>query len=545
MQRSIIDRVFPKPKALLPQYDDRLSTYHDDDTSTRMFHSTRSIEIGIPLSSSQSTTRRSSNSDGGSKSQNGLQAAPLSASLMHHDDPFLAVDRAAARLQQTIQSLLDFQSQSLSGRHNIDVEGSVLSEGSATPTLSATQASTTISMPHRVTPKRQPKQKPLTLKGTRRAIGDSMRELATLKEEELKLTVAEQKHRQVALDQVLSMETKTEAVQDELRLLKERVEGDQSRALRAEVGTIDEEIHELENRLMELKTRRRHLLDQATQIESAAASEISSYEGTLRSIEKQKQKFLRSPPVSHGLGPRSFSSHEGQDMYALRPERRTLELAKEQWDHELKTLESHKAMVERDYEALNEGAVIWVDTVGRIDRFERTLRQKMKENDAKSLKDLTGLLDNTTQHLQGNFKLARTQDWKLLICALGAELEAFRQARLLLLPDEDLPPFYEMADPDVQIFDTAEEEGLDSAYSQATAVNGNRSISSSNESLEATLRQFSPSEPVTQAARNEMQDGALEDTGRSSSSKTLLIQPAYSESEDDEPGPDFLISHTS
>lgn len=537
MQRSFIDRVFPQPKktsALLPQYDEPSLVYHDERPMTRISGSDGPIRLGSVASKSAGF---SSNGDHDSKSQADLQPTPLSASLVHHDDPFLAVDRASARLQQTIQSLLDFQSQALSGRHDAGQSNIIVSLSSHTPTSSAMQGSTTASIPHRVVPKRQPKDKHMTLKKARKVLGDSMRECGQLKEEELKLTVAQQRHRRAALDHISSLETKTEAVQTELRLLNERAEAGQSRDLRAEAETIDQEIRELEDRLLQLKVRRRHLLDQASQIESANASEISSYKGTLRSLERQRQKFLRNPPITHGLGPRMISTHEDQDMYALRPERRTVELAKEQWSQELRTLESHEASLELDRQALAEGADTWVEAVKLIDDFEQTLRQKIKAVAEGTTEELVKLLDATAHHLYETFKLARSRNWNLLVCAIGSEIEALREARLLLSPGQTLPAFYDVIDH----YDEGVEMTVTLSSSPTTPImKDDRSISHSNESLKATLKQF----PVSDVVNGRYGESSGRTERSIPSHHTPAAQPGYGESEDDEPGPDFLISHT-
>ncbi len=41
-------------------------------------------------------------------------------------------------------------------------------------------------------------------------------------------------------------------------------------------------------------------------------------------------------------------------------------------------------------------------------------------------------MDATTAGLQRSFRLAQSRDWNLLVCAIGAELDAFQQGRRLL-----------------------------------------------------------------------------------------------------------------
>ena len=579
MQKSIIERVFPKPKRpLLPQYDEQAgaSSYHDEDE----FSSSRTSTPGrIRLDSIVSSSRGSQKSTGSrnqSRSQSQLQAAPLSASVVHHDDPFLGVDRAAATLQRTIQSLLDFQSQALSGRHAESEQSDTRSQRSATSTQTRSESPTQSRL---VVPKRQPQKKKTTLRGARNGLVKSMQEFASLKDQELKITEDERAHRRMALDKLTDLETKKEAVQHEIQNLERRANGTESESLRSEARSVEEEIHELESRLMELKARHRHLTDRATQLENTAASELSSYQGTLSAIDREARNFLRRPPVKQSLGPRSLGSgrEAGQDMYALRSERRTLDLAKEQWTHELGVLETHRSEVEREKDALFEGAKLWQDVIQKIDDFELGLREKLKSGSGNSTFDILDSMDRTIQFLQSALAGAESKEWNLLVCAIGAELEAFRQARMLLAPDEPIPNFIEDPvqtngsaahvdeDSDVPHDDLLGEHSpelkfvpLDDHNPDSSLIGhyqDRSSLASSNESLKATLKDLPrPSPNVRPALSASISSKQRVDTSRdlnSSASKArsksppaATRRPTTSSSEDDDPGPDFLLSHS-
>lgn len=567
MQKSFIERVFPKPKkTILPQYDDPVTFY---DTPR---HSISERNTSI---SNVSDSRSSANSV---EANARTRSAPLSASVIHHEDPFLAVDRAAQGLQRTIQSLLDFQNEALSGRHRGD--GDLVSQQSLTSTYSITNDPVRNSPIPGAMPVRQPAKKRTTLRGARRGIGTAMCEIAMVKEEDLKVTKDEQAHRKAALERIAQLESKKESVQHELDTLQQRASGSESNDLRQEAQEVQNEIRELEDRLMELKSKHRHLISRAEQLENSTASELSSYQGTLLLIDKETRSFLRRPPVTQGLGPQSHQ--QGQDMYSLRPERRTLELAKEQWTAELDTLEQHRLETERERDALLEGVKIWRETVRKIDSFERTVREYMKANqsDRDSTSKITALLDSAIDFLEQSFSRAETKDWKLLICAIGPELESFRQARAILhpleTPDQKAPsqdpvrnnrpdafhhhpPTDEEEDGDVPHADLLGSQSPDFPFhpplsppteqrTLATATDAPRSRSrsrssdsgGSNASLQATLRDLPP-DPT----RLQGKFGVGAGVG-------VTMNPAippdrratrYAESEDDDPGPDFLLSH--
>lgn len=591
MQKSIIERVFPRPKRpLLPQYDDSSSTYHDEEYSATSVPGRMRLDSNMSRTSTSRSSRRSSHGSQ-SKSHSGhqLQPAPLSASIIHHDDPFLSVDRAAATLQRTIQSLLDFQSQALSGRHQNEADDTS-TQRSASPTQSRTNYSTST---HDFSgsnvgtmPVRQPKQKKTTLRGARRGLVKSMQDFAILKEEELKITNDESIHRRTALDRIVDLETKREAIQHEMQILQEQTGGNDASSLRSEARSVEQEIHELEGRLMELKGRHRQLTDRATQLENTAASELSSYEGTLALIDKETKSFLKRPPVKEGLTPRNLSQqNREQDMYSLRPERRTLNMAKEQWIGELELLETHKTEIERERAALVEGGDVWKETVQRIDTFEQNLRTLLRAGNSDATLEIVQSLDATMHFLQEKLSRAEAQDWKLLVCAIGAEFEAFKQARALLVPgersltidqhsvnggsgdaqrqhldeeDSDVPhadllgaQSPELTSSHLVSSQLRKQDLLEHTHDLNGGAASDHSNSNSNESLKATLHAFPPSSVTSSSVpnmrRNESTNSAHGRTASASASNSKQFpqrrMTRYSESSDDDPGPDFLISH--
>lgn len=336
MQKSFIERVFPSPKhPILPQYGDRVTLNNE--------HSSK--EPGTKLPSTLSTPRSSRRSSG---SKILLKEAPLSASIIHHEDPFLAVDRAAQNLQKTIQSLLDFQSQCLSGRTS-DERADTVSQQSQLPVSSTDATSVHSQSISGTVPIRQPPKKGMTLRGVRRGLVKTMHKFAALKEEERRITEDECARRKTALDRVSDLETRRQAVEHEILTLKDRLSNVSSHDLRSEAQAVEQEIHELEGRLMELKAKHRHLIIRAEQLENSAASELSSYEGTLALVDKETKAFLRQPPVKQALSPRHQPTQLETDMFVLTPDRRTLDMAKDQWTNELGILEIHKQDVQRDH----------------------------------------------------------------------------------------------------------------------------------------------------------------------------------------------------
>lgn len=433
-------------------------------------------------------------------------------------------------------------------------------------------------------PIRQPKQKRKTLRGARRGLVQSMHDFAALKQQELDITQDEAAHRRLALERVSALEAKRGDVQHEIHVLQEHATANEANSLRTEAQSVEQEIHELEARLMELKVRHRHLTDRATQLENSAASALSSYEGTLALIHRETTSFLARPPVKQNLSPRNLGQHEqGQGIYALRPERRTLDLARHQWEGELLLLEAHRSETQRERQALLAGAEVWKDVIHTIDEFEHNLRTQMRAGHSDSTSEILRNLDSTTRFLQERLTQAESQDWKLLICAIGAELEAFHQARSLLAPDQpsiansvhgmdgtrtpmpqaddeeviippaDLlgahtpgPASVHLASPRPKQHNPNDQTEIDNPNIMHSGNIGN--TASSNESLRETLHAFPPSTSLSESAPANKTASKTRGHKRTSSASAAKQPPfrqstTFSESEDDEPGPDFLVSH--
>jgi hypothetical protein len=132
-----------------------------------------------------------------------------------------------------------------------------------------------------------------------------------------------------------------------------------------------------------------------------------------------------------------------------------------------KNLIRQRAAAEMERDALEDGAVVWEDVVNEVTAFERKLRAEMRGMRSPSItpaspgsglrspptptqrtsmtstttlspnppSDLPGLLQtmsSTILQLESKFKLAEARDWKLLVCCIGAELEAFREGKAIL-----------------------------------------------------------------------------------------------------------------
>lgn len=343
------------------------------------------------------------------------------------------------------------------------------SSGSATPTSASASSSrrlqrsiiepATRSGPAgEIIPVRQPRRKKAGINDVRKGIAGSMAELANLKVEEDASILSALSTRKQALAKLRRLSTKHDDIAEELTAL----ETDEAEPLARELEELGSEhrgvcseIEELQKRLTELRTRRRHLESRMDGVRNRREAGLSGYKNALREVEDTTNTFLARPPVKpldvEALAD-STSSKEpvspagGIEFMRLRPERRTIDMARDWWENEINILEKRKAQVDIERAALEEGGRVWEEAVGLVLDFETELRKLMSGMMASSVHGGSGedhrlppketilklqyeKINTVVMGLEQRMHFAMDNGWNLLIAAIGAELEAFKQAQ--------------------------------------------------------------------------------------------------------------------
>ncbi|TWU77479.1 hypothetical protein ED733_007046 [Metarhizium rileyi] len=386
-------------------------------------------------------------------------------------------------LEADIQQLLDsqvagliFESQDedvLFARRDFDVHSDA---GSSTPT--GNFYSTAISrsrMPRslytlpastpegNIIPVRQPaNNRLLGLKSARNGLFKAMRSLVELREEETEqvdMAIAQRKYALAQLNKLdarrLGLQTELSAVDDD----KEEPLGKQLQELEATFESLDHEVNMLEEKLMSLRNQRRWLKEKMDDVKGKREAGLSGYRGALKDIESELALLIRRPAFLP-LEPAEFAKDGGaldQDIALsggseylnLIPERRTPDMARSWWEAELDILERRGTQVDEERQALERGAAVWNHVVALVSGFESELRCVLKGNaistaqtyaksteNAVSEKDLIQAqlrsMDTVLRELEKAMSQAETHGWNLLICAIGAELETFKEAHIVL-----------------------------------------------------------------------------------------------------------------
>ncbi|KAL2814306.1 autophagy-related protein Atg28 [Aspergillus granulosus] len=369
-----------------------------------------------------------------------LVPLPLRASR-YPQDPMTLIERQAKNIQRNLQQLIDAQSEGLlAGLGGKQLEGSVSNEShvSFSEYPSSRGAST-------VSPRQLPAKK-IGLRAAREGIFMSMYDLLRLREEEQELLSFRLKERDHGLHEIEMFNTKRSGLESSISAINENRDSQRSRELRDESFKLETEIHELENKLSQMRARHRHVAQELSQIENSIESKLSSYKESLSLLDSDIRRFLKNPPVKP-----SEQRTDKESFYTLKSSRRTLEMAQEHWKREQFELRHRQKEVTAEIEALDEGGGLWKEVVKDISGFEKRLKATMcqsiqsqsqllqpdvaSSSNAESemirgiMKDLSRTTDLVEQHLD----YAEERGWKLLVCCISAELEALREARDLLL----------------------------------------------------------------------------------------------------------------
>lgn len=409
---------------------------------------------------------------------------------------WLQLRRRQRTLENEVQQLLNLQSRRLmSGRQSGELDPSMdLNKGSETEistpneTFHSKVASisnsprTSYLLPRamvrgNVVPVAQSaKPRSPGLRAIRIGLSTAMESLKELCREEKAHIVAAIEERKSALQHLHDLACRRSVILSELMTFDSDGEEPLARELRElseRHNTVDHEISRLEEQLTGLRRQRLWLRDKMRDIRGRREVCVSGRRGALRDVDLELSMLMRLPPVLP-LDPaiqaecdesllRDLTSAGGQEFMRLGFEHRNSELAKHWWEAELAVLEKRSLQVDKDQQALDEGSALWVNVFALVSSLESDLRDAMKGDPSfKSISSPKGKekacteeegisiqftnMCNALTELEQAMELAESNRWNLLICAIGAELEIFREALGIFntfLPQrkEDSPSF--------------------------------------------------------------------------------------------------------
>lgn len=370
----------------------------------------------------------------------------------YHRDPILWFERQVKHIQRDLQILIDAQSDGLLA--GLSAPGQHGGPSSEDPTLSSEPSSS--QKPPNAPIKRSGKRK-FGLRAAREGILKSMHDILKLREEQQEIIGAQIGGRNVALMEINKLSSKKTGLEESIAAIQNDSGIRKGAELKEEARNLEADINELETRLYEMKARHRRILDEISQHENAVEAKLSSYKASLSLVESNIRECLRYPPVEP-----LASVAADTTFYSLNPKRRTLDMAKAHWKNEKVALENKQQEINLEVEALVEGVDVWKQVVTAVSGFERRLKAEMRrfiqtksqllqpdtsiseKSKDEQVKAILEDLEHTSSFVAEKLELAEEKDWRLLVCCIGAELEALKEAHGLLssafnVPVEDSP----------------------------------------------------------------------------------------------------------
>ena len=346
-------------------------------------------------------------------------------------DTLTSFSRQEIHLQKTLQDLLDAQSEGLqSGLGMPPNEDDTSTGGPDTPAPGSYNGSS--QRAKGVIPVRQSTRKKIGLRSARRGISRAMNDLAALKIREEEVMEAQLADTEEDLVVVQGLTNKKKGLEEQILNIENEETGQNIEQLKQEEQALDAEIKALENTLWEMKSRQRHLLGQIESLDNSMQSKLSSYKAALTLAEKEATAFLARPKVVT-----SIAQGVSESLWVLPVPRRTLEMASEYFYEERERLRQRSHDIEVERNALQEGVVMWEDVVAEITAVEQTLQEEMQRLPAdqpskRSVENgsMDGMqivlrrLEGAKLRIESQLTLAEERRWKLLVCCIGAELEA-------------------------------------------------------------------------------------------------------------------------
>ncbi|GAM88444.1 hypothetical protein ANO11243_064770 [Dothideomycetidae sp. 11243] len=344
--------------------------------------------------------------------------------------------RKQRNLEADLQLLLDAQAEGLTSgpdSSSYSAERSP-SSSSSTPTLHSTQNIASN------------KSGKISLRDARKGLYMTMRRLALLKAEEMKDADARADVLTASFEQAQTWTDRRKKLVDRAQEIQGGTDAETAAELRDQASALQPEIEELEQRLLTLRNEQRKLRRLAEDVENRVQAKMSTYTRNLEALDRDVDEYLRDmqpPDASITLFSRDASDEE--PFWSLPKKRRTLEMAREVLEREKKVAETKQDVIETEREALEEGAIVWKDAVRDVEDFEKALREEMRNlspsrksrspgstSPVQKLQDLLAKMADVAVQLESKLRLAESRGWKLLIAAVGAELDAFQQGRGVL-----------------------------------------------------------------------------------------------------------------
>ena len=346
---------------------------------------------------------------------------------------------------------------------------------SPTPTTSRSVSSSSTTSSARQTPGATaptiPKKGGLSLHAARTGIHSNLTFLAQLKARESGALSTQLTQQETDLAAITAAKAKENGIETAIAQIEahETTGRVAVQKLEAQEKELEGEVYALEERLAELRANLRVIKAKRTESENKLEGRLSSWRHAKAEVEKRMQEeFLKRPRsriLKASLGkPRaedqgrsrtptpSGSRNGGSDVgkeasvWDLPLERRTVQLVREELEGDIVSLKGRIESVEEERGACEAGVGVWGRCVGVVEGVERTLKGILEGsgggggdggsedgNTEGGMRTVLREMDGAIEILDREERMAEEKEWNLLVCAIGAELEALKLGREMLV----------------------------------------------------------------------------------------------------------------
>ncbi|KAL7266913.1 hypothetical protein RUND412_010520 [Rhizina undulata] len=254
----------------------------------------------------------------------------------------------------------------------------------------------------------------ISLEEARNGITKAMDALADVKSAEENAYASQVAERDGMIRTLMSWGQNREVMEREIKKIEEGKDGRQVMELRAEKIGVEHQINHLRQQLHKLEMKHASLTSSLSILESTVASRTSSWNTSIQSLKQKTSNFL--------------ATHRQP----------TPQSAIEVWTLEKEALNDKEKRARNEAEALRDGIVVWEDVLMLVENFEENLRSQLSLSSpgspsqrSQKEKVLAGI-EEVISKVNHKLRIAEDKDWKLLVCAIGTELQAFKEARAMM-----------------------------------------------------------------------------------------------------------------
>ena len=284
-----------------------------------------------------------------------------------------------------------------------------------------------------------------SLSTIRRDIHTAMTELATLRNDESSLIHEELHNIEANSANIRSWQTQRERLEQEIDHLQQTPESIQVRKLEEDNAALDNQIEVLEIQLAELQSRRR-----AGRLELEAGKNrfnatLSSYHAALSQVDRDVATFLAGFGKTQDIRGSQTTTARWMTQSGGPQSQMTLDDAAEKNSTQADSLKEANTAAKAEQAALTAGIDVWTEVLDGIRTFEKTLASHLRRRRETRLAmsrqsasngmtdmEVLELMDQTMAELEVRLAYVEEQGWNLLVCAIGAEVQAFGLGREML-----------------------------------------------------------------------------------------------------------------